>query len=435
MSAPIRQRDRDTIIQALAAGVVPRIGLQHIQVGRANELTAAAGDIKRISDGGCAVRFVTGDYGSGKTFFTHVVRHAALHKNLVTLHADLAPDRRIHATGGQARNLYIELLRNLSTMSSPDGNALLGVVQRFIGKAAKLAADSQIPLDAAIDQLLAPLHDHVGGFDYATVIKAYAQAHDQGDQVTQDATLRWLRGEYANRTAARQAIGVRTVVDDGAVYDWLKLLAAFVQIADYAGLLIILDEMVNIYKIQNRTARDNNYEQILRITNDVLQGNGQGFGFYFAGTVDSLEDERRGIYSYDALKSRLSQNRFATDGRIDLSGPVLKLTPLTPEDLHLLLENIRNVFASGDNARWLVPDTALNAFMDHCYGTIGDAYFRTPRNTIREFVQLLAVLEQNPDTQWQTLIGDIKIETDHDGSLLDEPPDDGGTDDLTPLPQ
>ena len=431
--APIKARDKDVIVQALAAGVVPRAGLRHIQVGRAGEVGALVRDIDRIVDGGPALRFIIGEYGAGKTFFLNLVRLIALEKKCVTIHADLGPDRRIHASGGQARSLYAEAVRNMATRVKPDGGALASVVERFVTECVRDGEARKLPVESIIDERLAKLHDEVGGYDFATVLKAYWRGSETSDEGLKSAALRWLRGEYSTKTEARQALAVRTIVDDADVYGALKLLAAFVRLAGYSGLLIVFDEMVNLYKLQSSQARNQNYEQILRILNDVLQGNVGSVGFIFGGTPEFLLDTRRGLYSYPALQSRLAENAFATNGLVDRSGPVLRLQSLSPEDLLILISNIRSVFALGDPCKDLVPDEALPAFMEHCSQRIGDSYFRTPRSTIKAFVQFLAVLEQNPDTDWKSLLGDIKIAPDTPEPASTEPSSGESDDELATL--
>ena len=413
----IRRRDRDMIIQALAAGVVPKMGLRHIQVGRAREVDATVGDVERIADGGAAIRFVIGEYGSGKTFFLNLVRLIALEKGMVVLSADLAPNRRIHATGGQARSLYAELTRNASTRTKQGGGALASVVERFVTRAVKEAEASERPADAVIREKLGHLEELTGGYEFATVVARYWEGHEAGDEDLKSNALRWLRAEFATRTDARKALGVRTIIDDAGVYDHLKLMSAFVREAGYRGLLVALDELVNLYKLTNSRARNGNYEQILRILNDVLQGSAAHLGFVLGGTPEFLTDTRRGLYSYEALQSRLAENTFARDGLVDLSGPVLRLSSLTREDLFVLLANVRRVFL-GDEIE-AAPDEALTAFMAHCSQRIGDAYFRTPRNTVTAFVNMLSVIEQNPGTGWQDLVGSIDIATDGGDDLSD----------------
>ena len=227
----IKPRDRDTIIQALRAGVVPRLGLQHIQVGRHREIQAIVRDIDRVAEGGAAARFIIGPYGSGKTFFLFLVRQIALQRKLVVMQADLGPDRRIHASGGQARALYSELARSLATRTSPDGNALRGIIENFVAQTGELMPGN--PIAEAISARLAPLREMVSGYDFATVIAAYARGYEDGNDGLQDAALRWLRGEYSTKTEARADLGVRTIIDDTAFYDALRLLARFVRTAGH----------------------------------------------------------------------------------------------------------------------------------------------------------------------------------------------------------
>ena len=406
----IRPRERDAIIQALRAGVVPKVGLRHIQVGRTGEIQELIRDIERIEDGGATIRFVIGEYGSGKTFFINLVRLIALEKGMVCLSADITPDRRLHATGGQARSLYAELTRNASTRTKPDGGAMASIVERFAMQAVNLAETNGQEPGEVIREKLTHLQELTGGYDFATVIARFWEGFDTSNDDLKTAALRWLRAEYSTRTDARAALGVRTIVDDASVYDYLKLMALFVRQAGYQGLVVSLDELVNLYKLTSSRARQSNYEQILRILNDVLQGTARNLGFIFGGTPEFLMDTRRGLYSYEALQTRLAENTFARDGLIDLSGPVIRLANLTPEDMFILLSNIRRVMQSDDD---VLPDDALTAFMAHCSQRIGDAYFRTPRNTVTAFVNMLSILAQNPDVNWRSLIGSVDVSEDN----------------------
>lgn len=412
----LKPRERDAIVQALRAGVVPKLGLRHIQVGRVREIEELVKDMDRIADGGAAIRFIIGEYGSGKTFFMNLIRLVALEKGLVVMFADLAPDRRVHATGGQARGLYAEMARNLSTRTKPDGGALASVVERFVSQAQRDAEDRDLPTGTVIRERLGHFEEMTGGFEFAEVVRRYWEGHETGDDDLKSAALRWLRGEFSTRTDARKALGVRTIIDDASVYDHLKLMSAFVREAGYQGLLVGLDELVNLYKLTSSQARNANYEQILRILNDVLQGSAEHLGFLMGGTPEFLMNTRRGLYSYEALQSRLAANTFARDGLVDLSGPVVRLASLTPEDLFVLLSNIRAVMQDEAEA---LPDTALEAFMAHCSDRIGEAYFRTPRNTVTAFVNLLAVLAQNPGVEWSDLINKTELFEDGGDDLSD----------------
>lgn len=428
----IKDRDKDTILRALRAGVVPVRGLQHVQVGRAGEVQALLEDVEGIAGGGAAIRFVIGQFGAGKTFFLHLVRAIALEKKLVCLHADLTPDRRLQGSGGQARALYNELAKNMATRAKPEGGALASVVERFVSGALQEARAAEQDPEEVIHQKLAALSEMVGGYDFAAVVAAYWRGHDQGDEELKSAAVRWLRGEYATKSEARSALGVRTIVDDAAFYDHLKLLARFVRLAGFNGLFVCLDEMVNLYKLTNTKARNSNYEQVLRVLNDVLQGSVEGLGFLMCGTPELLQDPRRGLYSYEALETRLAENRYADAEMVDLSGPVIRLAGLSREDLLVLLGKLRHVYAGGDPTRYLVPDDALTAFMTHCEERIGEAYFQTPRATVREFVNLLAVLEQNPGTDWRALVGRVQLGDEESAGATDDasPGADAGDDEL-----
>lgn len=415
MTTPIRPKDRDAVIQSVRAGVVPRMGQHLIQVGRAKEIETLVSDIERIADGGSAFRVVIGEYGAGKTFFLNLIRAIALEKKLVVVNADLNPDRRLQATGGQARSLYAELTRNMATRTKPEGGALAGVVEKFIAGAKSQAKEQGIRTESVIRSKLDQLTDLVNGYDFADVISVYCRGYEEDNEELKSDAVRWLRGEFQSKTEARKALGVRSIVNDASVYDQLKLLARFVRLCGFAGLLVNLDELVNLYKLSNTNARNSNYEQILRILNDSLQGNAVGLGFILGGTPEFLMDTTRGLYSYPALQSRLAQNTFATGALVDFSGPVIRLASLSPEDFYVLLLKVRHVYAYGNSDNYLVPDKGIVSFMEHCSKKVGEAYFRTPRTTITQFVNLLAVLEQNPGTSWESLVGGLEVVADSGG--------------------
>ncbi|EPN13722.1 hypothetical protein A259_17283, partial [Pseudomonas syringae pv. actinidiae ICMP 19070] len=305
--------------------------------------------------------------------------------------------------------------KNMSTRTKPDGGALQGIVEKFISQAKTEARSKGIDSETVIRQYLAELTEMVNGYDFAEVIAAYCRGFDEGNEKLKADAIRWLRGEFTTKTDARAALGVRSCVDDASVYDQLKLLSRFVRLAGFGGLMVCLDELVNLYKLANTQARNANYEQILRILNDSLQGSTDGLGFVLGGTPEFLMDTRRGLYSYPALQSRLAENTFAKTGYVDLSGPVIRLTSLTPEDFYVLLQNLRNVYAYGDPEKYLLPDEAIPVFIEHCGQRLGEAYFRTPRTTITAFINLLAVLEQNPGADWRTLLGAVEIARDDGG--------------------
>lgn len=417
--ANIRPRERSAIIQSLRAGVTPRIGLEYIQVGRVNEVKALIEDLDNIEQGGSAFRIIIGDFGAGKSFFLQLIRYIALEKGMVVVNADMSPDRRLFASNGQARNLYKELARNLATRAHPEGNAMIPLVEKFITEQRRIADAEGKDVERVIKDKLNSLSELVDGYDFAQVIATYWKAYNEGNEDLKNNVIRYLRGEYTSRADARRDLGVRAIVEDNNVYDHIKLLARFVTQAGYKGLLVNLDEVVNLYKLPSQRARSSNYEQVLRILNDCLQGSAESLGFLLGGTPEFLMDQRKGLYSYEALHSRLAENTFAQIANVvDYHSPILMLQNLSPEEIYVLLCNIRNVFAGGNKDKYILPDEALKAFLEHCSKNIGDAYFRTPRNTIKAFVDLLSIVEQNPDLSWQSLIGNIKIDSETDNSLV-----------------
>lgn len=416
LSPTLRPRERDSLIQALRAGVTPRVGARHIQVGRDAELVALDKDLDRIADGGSAFRLVIGDYGSGKTFFLNLVRSEAMDRQLVVANADLNPGRRLQASGGEARSLYAELMKNMATRTKPEGGALTTVVEKFISSALAEARKTNCKPEDIIHERLENLTELVMGYDFAMVIAAYWRAYEKDDDNLKANAIRWLRGEFSAKTDARQALGVREIIGDAALYDQIKLLARFCRLAGYGGLLICLDELVNLYKLPNPVSRNNNYEQVLRILNDLEQGSAEGLGFILGGTPEFLTDPRRGLYSYPALQSRLAENPFARNGLVDRTGPVLRLSNLEREQFTTLLDKVYAVHRGDPTTSFELPDNAIAAFISHCENRIGETTFRTPRTTIMAFVGLLAVLQQNPGSLWNDLLGKVRLASDENTS-------------------
>ena len=413
MSKVIRAKERETIIQSLRSGVVPRVGLQHIQVGRSDELKSFIKDLETIADGGSSFRLRIGDYGSGKTFFLSLVRSIALEKGLVTMTADLSPSKRLYGNEGQARRLLADLVTSLSTRTKQDGNALTNILEKFISIAQVKAEKEREEISFTIKNMLNELNDFPNGHSFAYIVYKYWEAYDTENDALKNCVLKWLKGEYATKTDTMKDLGIRDFINDASFFNTLKLYSVLVKKAGYKGLLINLDEMVNLYKAAHGTSRKMNYEEILGILNNTLQGTVSNIGFIMSGTPEFLTDTRRGLYSYEALRSRLAENDFSKQlGVVDYNSTVLRLSSLSKEELYVLLKNLRNVFACGIKEDYLVPDEALVAYMNYCFNKIGDSYFRTPRNTIKGFLDLLSILEQYPSLKWDDVIEKIKIEKD-----------------------
>ena len=439
----IRRRERDAVLQSLQAGLVPKQGLHLIQVGRKAEVSALLQDLDRVADEGASFRIVVGRFGSGKSFFLNLVRNLAFQKKLVVAQADFSMERRLYATGGQSRSLYNELMRNMATKAQPDGGALPSVLTAWVSHiqhAVLSAGGTASDVDTKLGEDLRDLQSHVGGFEFAEVVRAFYRGFVEKNDSLQAAALKWLRGEYTTKTDARSELGVRRIVDDDSFYDSLKLMAAFVRKAGFGGLVVNLDEMVVLsHRLPNSRARQANYEALLTLLNDCFQGNTRGLGFIFAGTDECLEDKRRGLFSYEALRSRLAENTLAREqGLVDLSGPVIRLQPLTPEDLFVLLKNIAFVHAAGDPAKIAVPDEGIVAVLRTANEKLGADYFKTPRDVVRSFVGLLNLLDQNPAKTWQDLLGSdvfqnpqVVMSAEEEFARGAVPAADDGDDDLT----
>jgi len=409
MIPKIKRRERDAVLQSLQAGLVPRQGLHLIQVGRKAETDALLSDISRINDGGSSFRVVAGRFGSGKSFFLNLVRTVALKQDLAVAQADFTMERRLQATGGEAQALYSEMVRNLATRAKPEGGALESMLMQWISgihQEVKLAGGDSAQVEARLRSDLSDMQQYVGGFEFAEVLAIYYQAWESGNHPLQAAAVRWLRAEYTTKTEAREALGVRRIIGDSDLLESLKLLAAFCRKAGYGGLLVQLDELVVLtHRLPSTRSRTANLEAILTLLNDSVQGGCSGIGFVLAGTDECLEDKRRGLFSYEALRTRLSENQLAREGLVDLSGPVIRLQPMSPEDLFVLLRNISVVDAEGDVSARKVPDEGIQAILHKAYRTLGADFFLTPRDIVRSFVGLLNILSQNPGKTWQDVLG------------------------------
>lgn len=422
----VPKRIAAVIINSLKGGVVPRIGLPYITVGRETEIAALLHDLDLIADGGASFRFLVGRYGAGKSFLLQTIRTHAMGKGFVVADADLSPERRLQGRHGEGLTTYRELIRNLSTKTRPEGGALPLILDRWIsGVQAQVATEgadaSGMPLSPdgpAFSQAVErhiydevnKLQELVHGFDFARILAMYYRATVEGDDERKGAVIRWFRGEYRNKTEARTELGVNVCITDDDWYDYLKLLAEFLKGAGYQGLLVLIDELVNLYKIPNAITRQYNYEKILTMYNDTLQGKAHHLGIIMGGTPQSIEDRRRGIYSYEALRSRLTQGRFAQEGLTDMLAPVIRLNPLTYEELLVLIEKLADIHAGYFGYERTLSTEDLVRFLQIEFGRVGADTHLTPREVIRDFVELLDILCQNPSASMETLLsGEQKI--------------------------
>ena len=410
----IPRRIAQTLMNSLKGGVVPRVGLQYVTVGRAQEIDALLRDVEIITNGGASFRFIMGKYGSGKSFLLQTIRNYVMAKNFVVLDADLSPERRLQGTRGQGLSTYKELIRNMSTKTKPEGGALSLILDRWISNVQQdVMTESGLSMVAPslpklvekkISAVIYSLNEMVHGFDFARLLTLYYQAHVGGDDETKAKVLKWFRGEYNTKTEARQELGVNIVITDDDWYEYLKIFAAFLKQAGYSGMLVLIDELVNIYKIPNAITRQYNYEKILTMYNDAMQGKAQHIGFILCGTPQCMEDPRRGVYSYEALRSRLAEGHFSGEHK-DLLSPVIRLLPLTNEEMLILIEKLADIHAELYEYHQIVTQQDMVDFIEIEFTRIGADTHITPREVIRDFIEVLDIIYQNPGMKVRTLLG------------------------------
>lgn len=402
----VPRRIAQTILNSLKGGVVPRIGLPYIAVGRKNEIEVLLHDVDIIAEGGASFRFIVGRYGSGKSFLIQTIRNYVMDRGFIVADADLSPERRLQGRRGQGLATYRELISNLSTKTRPEGGALTLVLDRWIsGVQSEAVRETGLtPGDAALTQAVdqkiyavtSAISEMVHGFEFARLLSRYYHAYLEGDDETKAKVVRWFRGEYALKREAKEELGVNILITDDDWYDYLKLFAVFFRHAGYAGMMIMIDELVNLYKIPNAITRQYNYEKLLTMYNDTLQGKAQYLGIIMGSTPQAIEDRRRGIYSYEALRSRLAEGKFSKPGTRDLLAPVIHLEPLQPEEMLVLCEKLADMHGGLYGYARKLRTTDLARFIKLEYGRIGADQHITPREVIRDFIELLDLLYQDP---------------------------------------
>lgn len=409
----VPKRIAQTVLNSLKGGVVPRIGLPYITVGRKAEIEALLHDVDVIQEGGASFRFIVGRYGSGKSFLLQTIRNYVMDKKFVVVDGDLSPERRLQGSKGQGLATYRELIQNLSTKTRPEGGALTLILDRWINSVQTQVVSEGIASDdpkfeAAVDQkiygVISSLNELVHGFDFAKLLNMYYHAYMSGDDETKAKVVKWFRGEYSHKTEAKKDLGVDIIISDSNWYEYLKLFATFFRQAGYAGLMIMIDELVNIYKIPNAISRQYNYEKILTMYNDTLQGKAKYLGIIMCGTPQAVEDRRRGVYSYEALRSRLASGKFAQEGARDMYAPVIRLEPLTAEEMLVLTEKLADMHANLYGYERTITDNDLAQFIKIEYARVGADTNITPREIIRDFIELLDIVWQNPDKKITDLL-------------------------------
>ncbi len=424
----VPKRIAQIVLNSLKGGVVPRIGLPYITVGRKAEIEALLHDVDVIQEGGASFRFIVGRYGSGKSFLLQTIRNYVMDKKFVVVDGDLSPERRLQGSKGQGLATYRELIQNLSTKTRPEGGALTLILDRWINSVQTQVVSEGIASDdpkfeAAVDQkiygVISSLNELVHGFDFAKLLNMYYHAYMSGDDETKAKVVKWFRGEYSHKTEAKKDLGVDIIISDSDWYEYLKLFATFFRQAGYAGLMIMIDELVNIYKIPNAISRQYNYEKILTMYNDTLQGKAKYLGIIMCGTPQAVEDRRRGVYSYEALRSRLASGKFAQESARDMYAPVIRLKPLTAEEMLVLTEKLADMHANLYGYERTITDNDLAQFIKIEYARVGADTSITPREIIRDFIELLDIVWQNPDKKITDLLNSDQFSYTKSGAVSD----------------
>ncbi|WP_025689817.1 ATP-binding protein [Paenibacillus zanthoxyli] len=427
----IPKRMTTALVNSLTAGVVPRIGLEHVAVGRRAEIESILHDLDNIADGGAAFKLITGKYGSGKSFLLQMIRNYAMDRGFAVADADLSPERRLVGTKGQGLATYKELMSHLSTRTRPDGGALEAVLQKWISSLQQKIMQEQgmdpgnpafaAEVEKEIYAVASDMRSLVHGFDFAKVLAAYWNGHKLGDEDLKQEALRWLRGEFTTRTESRKALGVGVIIDDDNWYDYMKLWAEFSAAIGYKGLLLFIDEGVNLYKITNSVSRQSNYEKLLTMFNDTMQGKAEHLGIFLGGTPQFVEDHRRGLFSYEALRSRLVAGRYGAAAPSNFSGPIIPLDMLSSEEILVLLQRLRDIHALHYGYAPGLTDDQLVHFMEEATSRLGADELLTPRELVRDFMDLLHTLHGNPEASFTSLVGERSGKSDEgkDPSLDD----------------
>ena len=414
-----------SLLASVSAGVVPRAGAPYIAIGRTDEIAALLSDLEAVNEGGGSMRFLIGRYGSGKSFLMQLIRGYAMERDFLTADADLSPERRLYGTGGSGVATYRELMKNLASKSSPDGGALPKIIARWISELQSRVVLSGISPESAsfsealgreVLEALREMEFLVGGFDFSRVVTEYYRAYVSGDEDKKSACLRWLRGEFATKTEARRDLGfqVSVIIDDDNWYDFLKLWAALARAMGYRGLVVFIDECVNLYKISHRVSRENNYEKILSMFNDTLQGRAPGLALVLGGTPQFLEDTRRGLFSYEALRSRLCDSRFALEGFKNLIGPVIRLRRLSDDELFALISRVTKLYAQNYGSQPRITQEQMGQFLQICLSRAGADSMITPREMLRDYMTVLNILMQNPEATFEQVVGSAVTLTHED---------------------
>lgn len=430
----ISKKIATAIINSLGAGVVPRVGIEQIAVGREKELNSLLKNLNDVAEGVAAFRFIIGNYGSGKSFMLQMIRNRAMEQGFVVADVDLSSQRRLAGSHNEGLATYRELMMRLATKTRPDGGALISILEGWINKIQQEVAqetgmrpndvgfDEQV--ESKIREVIQYIEDLVHGFDFGTVIIAYWRGYRLDNDDLKNASLRWLRGEFNTKTEARTALGVRVIIDDESWYDYIKLLAKFVAEIGYKGLLILVDEAVNLYQISTTVTREKNYNRLLAMFNDTMQCKAEHLGIFIGGTTQFLEDSHRGLFADQAWRRRTKESRFVTQANVqEYMGPVMRLNPLNETEILTLLQRLTEIHGLNFGYEPTLENHDLKEFVQEIMTRLGAEALLTPGEIIRDFISVLSVLYQNPEIKFTELIHGANFQptfVNQDGDLDDD---------------
>lgn len=421
MTNNIKPKEATAIINSLIGGVVPKIGVQHITVGRSDEIKAFISALEDVKNGHSMMKFWIGDFGSGKSFMLHLLNTVALKQKFIVANADFTPDNRLYSNDGKGVALYSAIIDNIAIQTKPEGGALPTLLEKWIEQIiTKTAQENNISLvEVRSEQYLNLIESNimktineiteVGGFDFGTVVVKYYEGYIKDEELLRRSALKWLKGEYRTKTEAKQDLGVREIINDLNYYDMLKNFCKLFVSMGYSGFMVNLDEAINLYKISTAVMREKNYEKILTIYNDCFQGKVANLFFNIAGTKEVLENERRGFFSYSALKSRLETNKYETSEIRDFAQPVIRLMPLNHNEIFVLLIKLKEIFDFNYKTQINISESDIKIFMEEIFNKPGATEFLTPREVIRDFLNIMNIIRQNPEVEARKLFGDIEI--------------------------
>ena len=343
-------------------------------------------------------------------------------KGMIVADADLSPNRSLIGSSNRKKGLatYRELMCNLSIKTSPTGSALGKILDLWLNMiwidVAKNIGQGGIQGNALeemvtnkIYETILDMQEMVHGYDFANILVMYWKASRVNDAEIKAKTLRWLRGEYNTKTEAKQDLGVSNIINDDDWYEYIKLFSNFFVKIGYKGFIVIIDELINIYKCKSPVARNNNYEKILAMYNDTMQGKARYLGIIMGGTPQSIEDVNRGVFSYEALKSRLESGKYGTNKMINLMTPIIRIMPLTKEEIIVLLEKLAEIHADLYDYELKIT---IEDIIDFIEEAIQGEKNVTPRSIIRDFIEVLNLFYQNYNLSIKDIMNAFKYSDD-----------------------